>query len=233
MSLLAAIGKGGEILGSSDALREIGSKPFGAVALVIIGVGLLAYSAYRLMCSIFDSESEGSDGSGLAKRVGYLGSAVSYAALGIAALTGLGGGSRGEEEATSGVLQMPGGAIIVGAVALAIIVAAIFQWVKAFKGSYQSKFTLDSFAAGKRKWIDRSAKFGLIARGVVFSIIGVFLLTAAVQSDASEAMGLGQALEKLQNQAYGSILLGLTAAGLACYAFYCLVLAVYGNFGKR
>ena len=235
MAVLAAAGKGGGILGSSGALREIGSKPFGALALIIIGIGLLAYAVYRFLCAFYDAEREGKDGSGIAKRVGYFGSALSYAALGVTALTGLGGsqGGSGEEEMTSGVLQLPGGAIIVGAVGLAIIVAGLFQWKKALDGSYRSKFTLDSFAAGQRHWIERSAKFGLIARGIVFPIVGFFLITAAVQSDASEAMGLGQALQKLQGQAYGSILLGLTAAGLACYAIYCGVLAVYGNFGRK
>ncbi|MEP2777675.1 MAG: DUF1206 domain-containing protein [Luteolibacter sp.] len=233
MSLLAAIGRGGDVIGSSDALREIGSKPFGTLALLVIGMGLLAYSAYRLMCAIVDAGGEGTDGSGLAKRTGYFGSAVAYASLGITALTGLSGSSEGEKEMTSGVLGMPGGALVVGAVALAIIAAGIFQWVKALHGSYQSNFTLDSFAARKRHWIERSAKFGLIARGIVFPVIGGFLLLAAIQSDASEAMGIGQALEKLQNQAFGAIILGVTAAGLVCYAIYCWVLAIYGNLGRN
>ncbi len=233
MALLVALGKGGEILGSSGALREIASKPLGTVALIVIGVGLLAYSVYRFLCSIFDAEREGKDGNGIAKRIGFLASSLSYAALGIGALTGLRGSSGGEEKMTSGVLQMPGGALIVGAVAIAIIVGAVFQWVNAFKGKYRSKFTLDSFVSGKRQWIERTAKFGLIARGIVFSIIGGFLLVAAVQSDASEAMGLGQALGKLQEQSYGSVLLGVTSAGLICYAIYCGVLVIYGDFGKR
>ena len=46
-----------------------------------------------------------------------------------------------------------------------------------------------------------------------------------------EAMGPGQALGNLQEQSYGSILLGLTSAGLICYALCCGVLAIYGDFG--
>lgn len=232
MALLAAFGKGGDVLGSSGALRELASKPFGTPALLVTGVGLLAYSAYRLLCAFIDAEGEGEDGEGLAKRAGYFGSGAAYAALGIAALTGLGGGSGGEEEAASGVMRMTGGRFIVGAVGLAVMAAAIMQWVKAYTGSYRSKFTLDSLAAGKAHWINRSAKAGLISRGVVFLIMGGFLVLAAVKANPSKAMGLGEALGKLQEQSYGSILLGLTAAGLACYAIYCWVLAFYGNFGK-
>ena len=46
-----------------------------------------------------------------------------------------------------------------------------------------------------------------------------------------EAMGPGQPLGKLQEQSYSSVLLGLTSAGLLCYALYCGVLAIYGDFG--
>lgn len=234
MALLAAFGKGGDLIGSSGALRELASKPFGATLLTVLGVGLLAYSAYRLLCAFIDCENEGEDGSGLAKRAGFLGSGLLYGALGVTALTGLGGSSgSGEEQVTSKAMEVPGGILLVGAVALGIIVAGIFQWVKAIKGKYRSKFTLDSFAASKRNLIDKAAKFGLISRGIVFPIIGIFLLTAAIQSDPSEAKGFGEALGKIASQSFGKILLGVTAAGLVCYAFYCMILAVYGNFGKK
>lgn len=234
MALLAALGKGGDLIGSSGALRELSSKPFGTALLVILGVGLLAYSAFRILCAILDCENEGSDGSGIAKRAGYFASGLVYGALGVTALTGLGGGSGGsEKEMTSKALDIPGGIFLVGAVAIGIIIAGVFQWVKAIKGTYRQKFSLDSFAASKRGWIEKSAKFGLISRGVVFPVIGMFLLIAAVQSDPSEAKGIGEALGKIAGQSYGAILLGLTACGLVCYSIYCGVLAIYGNFGDE
>ncbi len=233
MALLAAFGKGGDLIGSSGALEELASKPFGSALLVILGVGLLAYSAYRLLCTFVDSENEGEDGTGLAKRAGYLGSGLVYGALGVTALTGLGGGSGGgQEEMTSKALEIPGGAFLVGAVAVGIIIAGILQWVKAIKGTYRNKFTLDSLAASKRDWIEKSAKFGLISRGIVFPVVGIFLLIAAFQSDPSEAKGIGEALGKIAQQSYGAILLGVTAAGLVCYSVYCAVLARYGDFGN-
>ncbi len=233
MALLAALGKGGGLIGSSGAVRELASKPFGATIIIVLGIGLLAYSAYRLLCAFVDCENEGEDGSGIAKRLGYLASGLVYGALGVTALTGLGGGSGGnEEEMTSKAMDVPGGIFLVGAVALAIAIAGIFQGVKAIGGTYRHKFTLDSFAASKRNWIEKSAKFGLISRGVVFVVIGAFLLTAAIQSDPSEAKGFGEALGKISQQTYGAVLLAVTAAGLICYSAYCAVLAIYGNFGK-
>ena len=228
-----AFGDGGLITGSSGALREIRSQPFGQVLLVIVGVGLLAYALFRLLGAFVDVENEGEDGEGLAKRAGYFGSGVAYAALGIAAFTGLSGGGGGESEdtLTAKLLAVPAGQWLVGALGVAIILAGIFQWVKALKGKYKTKFTLDSYAAGKRRWIERIAKVGLCARGVVFPIIGFFLIRAALQSDPSEAKGLGEALQTLTRQPYGVWLLGVTAIGLACYGIYCWVLTAYGNFG--
>ncbi len=237
MSLLVAFGKGGEILGSSGALKELGEKPFGAVLLSVVGIGLAAYSIYRLLCAFVDAEREGDDKSGLAKRIGYAGSGIAYAVLAVAAFSGLkgssGGGSGGEQAAAAKVIGMPGGEWIVGAVGAGIVLAGIFQWVKAIKGSYKEKFSLDQFAAKRRDLVNHAAKAGLIARGIVFPIIGGFLIMAAVQSDPSEAKGLGEALGELAKQSYGGILLGLTAAGLLCYGFYCWILALYGNFGRR
>lgn len=231
LAAMTAFGEGGAITGSDGALREVGSFPLGDVLLVVIGIGLLAYGIFRLLGAFIDLESEGSDKSGLAKRLGYLGSGVAHLGLATAAFGGLGGsGSGGEKALTAKVLGWPGGPWLVGLVGVAIIAAGIFQWIKAIKGSYATKFSLDKYTAGKRHWIERAAKLGLAARGVVFPIIGWFLIRAALQHDPSETKGIGGALETLSQQDFGPWLLGVTAIGLVCYGIYCEVLAIYGRW---
>jgi hypothetical protein len=61
----------------------------------------------------------------------------------------------------------------------------------------------------------------------VFCIIGAFLISAAVHSDAQQARGLDGALEWLAQQAYGPWLLGVAAAGLGAYGLFMLVEAKY------
>jgi hypothetical protein len=78
-----------------------------------------------------------------------------------------------------------------------------------------------------RTWATRSGVVGHVARGVVFTIIGVFLGKAAIEYDPKEAVGIDGALLKLVEQPYGRVLLGLVAAGLVAYALYCLVEARY------
>jgi hypothetical protein len=73
----------------------------------------------------------------------------------------------------------------------------------------------------------RAGKLGLIARGVVFLIIGGFLIQAAWHIDASRARGLSGALEALARQPNGALLLGATAVGLAAFGVYSLLLARY------
>jgi hypothetical protein len=79
----------------------------------------------------------------------------------------------------------------------------------------------------EQKWGGRAGLAGHLARAVVFTLIGIFVIKAALDYDPNEAIGLDGALQKLAHATYGPYLLGLTAAGLLCYAFYCLVDARY------
>ena len=78
-----------------------------------------------------------------------------------------------------------------------------------------------------RRSAERVGVAGLLARGVVFGLIGAFVVKAAIDYDPREAIGLDGALQKLAHQTYGEWLLGLTAIGLLAYAIFCLVEARY------
>ena len=78
-------------------------------------------------------------------------------------------------------------------------------------------------SATARRWGSRAGLVGHCARFVVFALIGVFLVRAAIQYDPHEAVGIDGALQKLAQASYGPWLLGVTAAGLIAYAVYCLV----------
>src|SRR5436305_498622 len=69
----------------------------------------------------------------------------------------------------------------------------------------------------------RIVLIALAAGFVVFGLIGVFLVKAALDYKPSDAIGIDGALQKLAHASYGPFLLGLTAAGLVAYGLYCLV----------
>ena len=68
---------------------------------------------------------------------------------------------------------------------------------------------------------------GCVARAVVFVLVGVFLLKAAVLSSAKQAKGLDAVFRSVASSAYGSWLLAMLASGLLCYGLYCLLEARY------
>src|SRR5262249_6171083 len=76
-------------------------------------------------------------------------------------------------------------------------------------------------------WIVQLGKWGYSALGIVFCIIGSFLLSAAIHSDPRRAQGLDGALQWLAHQSYGPWMLGVVAAGLGCYGLFMLVEAKY------
>ncbi|HEY0097615.1 MAG TPA: DUF1206 domain-containing protein, partial [Pyrinomonadaceae bacterium] len=76
-------------------------------------------------------------------------------------------------------------------------------------------------------WATRSGRAGFIARGIVFLIVGGFLIQAAWYYDSSKAKGLDGALQNLIQQPFGPWLLGAVALGLIAYGLYMLVEARY------
>jgi Domain of Unknown Function (DUF1206) len=76
-------------------------------------------------------------------------------------------------------------------------------------------------------------RFGLAARGIVFCIIGSFLIQAAQQYDPSEVRGLGEALDILQQQPYGAWVLGIVACGLIAYGIYMIIQGRYRHLNTQ
>ncbi len=231
----AAFGAGGRTTDAQGALLELDDSPLQMTLLALVALGLACYGIWRWLSAFLDAENEGKDAKGLATRAGYFASGAVHFGLCVAAarlLLGDGGG-EGEGEAagwTARLMAQPFGRWLVGAAGAAVGVGGIGQWITAFKGSYRRKFELDGIATRKRGWIDRIAKAGLGARGVVFLMIGFFLVQAALQADPDEAKGMAGAFREMATQPYGPWLLGLTAIGFVCYGIYCGVLAIYGHF---
>src|ERR1700760_1941922 len=71
------------------------------------------------------------------------------------------------------------------------------------------------------------ARGGLIARGVVFGVIGVLALKLALGSGGKTTSQQG-ALATIAHEPFGAVLLVAVAIGLAGYAFWRLVSAAIG-----
>ena len=76
-------------------------------------------------------------------------------------------------------------------------------------------------------WFKALGTVGHVARAIVFGLVAVFLVKAAYDYKANEAIGLDGALAKLYDGAYGSWLLGVVALGLIIFSCFSLVEARY------
>ena len=225
----------GDPEGQGGALRAIAGTSYGPFLLWVLVVGLAAYGLWRFALAALDPEHKGDDAEGLVKRAGYVISGVAYLGLAYTAYRivsggGSGGGAGQTQERTETLLGFPGGRWILGAIALGVFGYGVYQFVRAYKGSFMEKLRLEGEAARNREWVRRAGRAGLAARGVVYVLVGVFLGQAALQDQAAEAGGLEAALTALQGQGYGPWLLALVALGLVLYGVYCGVNAAYREY---
>src|SRR5258706_6221181 len=75
-----------------------------------------------------------------------------------------------------------------------------------------------SRATSNRRWIERVARFGFGARGLVYILVGVLAAeAAAVGGRATDAHG---AIQAIGQQPFGTVFLLVLALGLAAYAVW-------------
>jgi Domain of Unknown Function (DUF1206) len=227
-----AFGTGGRTTDTQGALHTIVNQPFGKVLLAIVAIGLVGYVIWRFVEAINDPENQGTDAKGLAVRASYVGNGLVYAGLAWSAVKiifdmGGGGNSNSTQDWTARLLAQPFGQWLVGTGGALFIGLGFYQFYEAISAKFRKKLFLSELDDEQRKLVMGMSRFGLLARGVVFCIIGWFLIQAAIQSDASEAGGLSQALETLARQPYGPWLLGVVALGLVAYGIYMIVQARY------
>ena len=214
------------------ALQAIAGQPFGRVLLALLALGLAGYALWRLAQAVFDRENEGDGAKGLAKRGGQLARAAWWAVLcGFTVSTLIEGrsqsGGGSEQKTTAGVFEWPLGRELVFAAGLAFLVAAGFNLWRGVTCRFNKKLKTGEMSDAEEAAATGVGFAGHVARGVVFGLVGLFLLRAAWEFDASEARGLDGALLEVAQAPWGGLLLTAVAAGLLCYALYCLVQARY------
>ena len=230
LALRLAFHEGGDTADREGALARLAGEPFGKLVLVLLAVGFAANALWRFASALFDRGDEGTGSKGLGKRAAQLGRGVVYTSLTVAAVSILLGSRSGggeEKKATAGVLGWPGGEWLVGIVGLAVIGVGFWNGYRAVTERFKEDLETERMSATEERWTSRIARVGLLARMVVFSIVGWFLVKAAIEFDAKEAIGLDGALAKLVRAPYGPWLLGATAAGLLAYGLFSAIESRY------
>jgi hypothetical protein len=222
------IGHGGKITNQQGAFRTIEQQSFGHLLLALLAVGLGGYALWRLFRAALGHGREGAD-HGVA-RLGALGSGIVYALLCVVAiqiLTGPGTSGSSAKTTASDVFGWPAGRWLVGLAGVVMAGVAIYQFIRGARQKFLDDSKTERIPRALMPWFKALGTVGHIARAVVFGLVAVFLLKAAYDYRANEAIGLDGALAKLYNGAYGSWLLGAVALGLIAFSCFSLVEARY------
>jgi len=205
--------------------------PFGQVLLGVVAFGLLMYALWKGVQAVADPDKDCADLKGVATRAGYAGSALLHLGFTITAsrlALGLGEGYGSSEGLTAWFLSWPFGWVLIAAVGVGVVGVGLFQIYEAYHSEFKKYLKLREMGEGEHDWIEHGGRFGVAARGVVFCIVGGFLLFAAVQSDEKEVRGLGGALSAVLEQPFfGGILLSVVAVGLVAYGLLMVAVARY------
>jgi hypothetical protein len=112
---------------------------------------------------------------------------------------------------------------------LALIGFAVQQVYAAITSRLERNLDLAQLRRDAGEWAVSLSRFGMAARGVVFALLGWFVVAAGWSRDPSEVGTSASSMRLLAAQpgGLGPWLLGNTAAGFIAYGFYQLVHARY------
>jgi len=219
---------GGQATDLSGSMVFLIGNPFGKLVLIVVIVGLAAYSVWGFIRAIYDPLHRGSNASGYMARLGFVSSALSYLAIVVFALQILAGSSTATGDSTqktiASVLTHPAGGWLTILIGLIAIGVAVGQFIESYRATFARDLKGAEMSASERNIAVKLGRFGMFARGVTFLVIGWFLIQAGIHNDASQAHGFGGAFLFLLSQPFGHILVGIVALGfiaLGLHSFAC------------
>jgi hypothetical protein len=225
IGLLAALDLTPRAKGAVGALEAWGDWPAGQFLLWLVGLGLYAFAGWRGLQAVFDVDRCGRTAKGWLARAGHAISGVAYAGLAVSVFGLLDAmedlhetdDQAATRAAVSRLLEMPWGEVLVAGLGLFVLGAGAASIVRAFA---------DHFAGGldcapeTRAWAGTLARFGYLGRGVALLPAGGLMIAAGLHARASEAGGVGGALQVLEAQPFGGAILAITALGLIAFGLF-------------
>ena len=219
---------GGQATDLSGSLVFLIGNPLGKLVLIAFAIGLAAYSLWGFIRAIYDPLHRGSDASGYLARLGFVTSALSYAAIVIFALQILSGSNAASGDSTqktiAAILTHPAGGWVTALIGVVAIVVGLGQFLEAYRAGFAQDLKGAEMSASERDVVVKLGRFGMFARGVIFLVIGWFLVQAGLHHDVGQVQGFGGAFLFLLGQPFGRVLLGIVALGfvaLGLHSFAC------------
>lgn len=126
---------------------------------------------------------------------------------------------------TAKVLALPAGQLLVGVIGLAVAGYAAALIYRGFSEGFREHLKSQGQTGEMGRAYILLGKVGYISKGLSLLAVGGLFLWAAWTHDSDKAGGLDQALRKLLDQPFGSLMLGVIAFGIGCYGLLCFARA--------
>jgi hypothetical protein len=239
LAVQVARGHGDERADKQGAMQAVARQPLGRLLLLIMAVGLGGYALWRLVEAVVGPGQDGDPSNSALKRVGCAARAVLYAAFFVSAVQllvsskGTSGSDNQQADWTARVLRWPGGTWLVVGVGLGIVGGGLYVGWRGLARTFRKRLKAAEMSPAERRWILGFGTVGMVARMIVFTMIGLFLVTAARHHDPNQAVGIDGALKRLVGRSYGPALLVVVALGLAAYGLYSFAEARFRHVGSH
>lgn len=216
---------------AGDAFRAIENEQGGRILLLAVAIGLFLYALWRFQQALLDPEDQGSDAKGILARVGMASSGISYLLIGVAAASvtfgqNSGGGGGKTEETAKWLMEQPFGSWVVTLAGLALMGVGGAQVWRAKTGQWKDHIDLSGWAGNLTGLISG----GIAGRGILFAIVGIFLVIGGWSADASDVKGLASTLGWIRFQPFGIWLFIASALTIGIYGIYSAVQSLRYRF---
>ncbi len=208
----------------TGALKTVAHVTGGSLLLVVLAAGMLLYAAWRVVSAIMPG---GTDAKAVAKRIGYVISAVIYTtfavtAIALARTAAASPNGNSKVESLSGrVMGHVGGRVVIGAIGVVVLAAGLYRIGKGIKQDVNDELDLGGLSRRRLAWTERLGIVGEVGRGIGIGLIGFFLLRAAITYDPQQATGLDGALRLLAVESWGLVVVVAVGAGFVAYGLFC------------
>ena len=234
--LQSAFGSAPQQATTTGALQLIARTAPGSIALIVLGLGLVAFAVGRVLevTVLADPEIGGKD-----KAEAFV-LAIVYLALAVTAFTIVGlvsgssgsGGSTGSQQGSAFLLGLPGGQVLVGLVGVGLVVFGAFEAWKGVQQRFLPTLRTAEMSPGLRSATGKIGTAAYVTKGFLFALIGYSFIQAALTYDPNEAKGLDAVLHEIAQSTFGRIMLPLVALGLLAYGVLAFIESRYRRIGS-
>jgi hypothetical protein len=231
LALRIAFGRSSTQADRQGALHEIAGTTGGGILLAAVAAGFAGYVIWRAT-EAWWGHRDSDGGERLAKRLASAGRAVLYAGFTYSTVKVIVGADTSSSDQTSrqttaGVLDKPFGRELVIAGGAGFVVAGVVLSLRGILRKFERDLHTGQMSDAMQAVVAALGVAGQTARGVVFAMVGGFLIDAGVTYDPGKARGLDGSLRTLAQGAWGQAALVAVAAGVAAFGLYSFAEARY------